>query len=281
VKVNELAELTGVGIETIRKYRNEGLLFPEKRPNGYYEYGSDDLVRLLYIRKLRGSGLSLASIRYSCEYDDREAIYDTMRRESDELAARIAELTMRRRILEMTLQHFDACKAEDNAVSEWQVSVDSCCIPLAATQTDEDARQWLSHVELTAQNMILDTAALQEGALPDKLPYTYGLASYVPVLNFHRIPIPADAVLIPAGRYLALWLSPEEPGWISARQLQPLLDYAAARGYRFTGRNSGFIYRIQRENGQDRFCYRFRAQVETPAGAPEEQSVLHLDLPCS
>ena len=55
MKINELAKLSGLNSETIRKYRERGLLKPVRNPeNGYYEYSWPDFLNLLYIRKLRG-----------------------------------------------------------------------------------------------------------------------------------------------------------------------------------------------------------------------------------
>ena len=63
MKIKELARATGLNTETIRKYRERGLLRPRCSPeNGYYEYSAVDFLNLLYIRKLRGANLSLDTI---------------------------------------------------------------------------------------------------------------------------------------------------------------------------------------------------------------------------
>ena len=38
MKINELAKISHVKAETIRMYRNKGLLVPRQNENGYYEY---------------------------------------------------------------------------------------------------------------------------------------------------------------------------------------------------------------------------------------------------
>lgn len=280
MKVNELSEITGVGIETIRKYRNQGLLFPRKLSNGYYDYSRDELIRLLYIRKLRGSGTSLGSIRYTTEHDDLEKIYQTLRGQAEELDARIRDLTTRRELLEMTLQHFEACRSERSAVSEWEVEHESRCIPLELAQADPEARPWFSRVELTALTILLDMTALQSGTIPEWIPYEIGLAAYAQVLEHSGVPIPEYARQVPRGTYLAMWLEPERSDAIRAEQLRPMLAYAKAHGYRFLGPCSGFIYRVERSRGENRALYRFRAQVERIPGecssVPRQQ---HLHLP--
>ncbi|GAA3924069.1 helix-turn-helix domain-containing protein [Actinoplanes auranticolor] len=59
----ELAELTGTTVNTIRHYHRLGLLEePERRHNGYKQYGDRELGRLLSIRRLVELGVPLARI---------------------------------------------------------------------------------------------------------------------------------------------------------------------------------------------------------------------------
>lgn len=59
----EIAELAGTTVNTIRHYHRLGLLDePERRYNGYKQYGIPDLVRLLRIRRLTELGVPLAQI---------------------------------------------------------------------------------------------------------------------------------------------------------------------------------------------------------------------------
>ena len=75
MKINELAKLSGLNSETIRKYRERGLLKPARNPeNGYYEYSWPDFLNLLYIRKLRGANLSLDAIEATCRSGDAESL---------------------------------------------------------------------------------------------------------------------------------------------------------------------------------------------------------------
>ncbi|MBK1787357.1 MerR family transcriptional regulator [Prauserella cavernicola] len=59
----ELADLAGTTVNTIRHYHRLGLLAePERRYNGYKQYGVGDLVRLLRIRRLALLGVPLSQI---------------------------------------------------------------------------------------------------------------------------------------------------------------------------------------------------------------------------
>lgn len=61
---SELAKLAGTTVNTIRHYHRFGLLDqPSRRYNGYKQYGTPELVRLLRIRRLVELGMPLAEIK--------------------------------------------------------------------------------------------------------------------------------------------------------------------------------------------------------------------------
>lgn len=61
MRVGELARRGGVTAKTVRYYESIGLLAePERRANGYREYGPEALERLRFVRDSQAAGLSLA-----------------------------------------------------------------------------------------------------------------------------------------------------------------------------------------------------------------------------
>lgn len=63
MKSNEMAKLAGVSVRTLRHYHAIGLLpEPPRGENGYRDYGAEDLVRLLRIKRLSSLGFSLSRI---------------------------------------------------------------------------------------------------------------------------------------------------------------------------------------------------------------------------
>ncbi|MBO3083064.1 helix-turn-helix domain-containing protein [Cellulomonas fengjieae] len=88
---SELADLAGTTVNTVRHYHRLGLLEePERRYNGYKQYGVRHLVRLLRIRRLADLGLPLSEVG---EMDAGSGSTAEALRELDtELAARIERL---------------------------------------------------------------------------------------------------------------------------------------------------------------------------------------------
>ena len=64
MRIKELAEATGVDVDTVRHYEKQGLLpEPARRDNGYRDYTRAHLERLAFIRHCRALEMPLADIR--------------------------------------------------------------------------------------------------------------------------------------------------------------------------------------------------------------------------
>jgi DNA-binding transcriptional MerR regulator len=71
----EIAELAGTTLRAVRHYHAIGLLDePERRANGYKQYGVAHLVRILRIKRLIDLGFSLAQISAMGDADEHPRI---------------------------------------------------------------------------------------------------------------------------------------------------------------------------------------------------------------
>ncbi|TWF80496.1 DNA-binding transcriptional MerR regulator [Pseudonocardia hierapolitana] len=91
----EIAELAGTSLRAVRHYHEVGLLAePERRANGYKQYGVSHLVRLLRIKRLTDLGFSLSQIAAMGDADDHPQ--EALRTLDAELAATIERLQQAR-----------------------------------------------------------------------------------------------------------------------------------------------------------------------------------------
>jgi DNA-binding transcriptional MerR regulator len=89
----EIAELAGTSLRAVRHYHEIGLLEePERRSNGYKQYGVSHLVRLLRIKRLTALGLSLSQIADLRDGPDSTPDPRDLRALDAELAATIERL---------------------------------------------------------------------------------------------------------------------------------------------------------------------------------------------
>jgi DNA-binding transcriptional MerR regulator len=135
--VGQLAHATGVPAKTIRYYEQVGVLpVPRRSDAGYRHYSRHDVHRLLFIRRARALGLSLASLKaLTAELDSGECL--TMRPRlhalvSEQLCTvqqQIAEFQLLERQLSQVLQrlqttvptpHTDGCQCLSGETAEAQ-----------------------------------------------------------------------------------------------------------------------------------------------------------------
>lgn len=99
----ELAEMAGTTVKAVRHYHALGLLDePERKSNGYKQYGVPHLVRLLRITRMKELGVPLAAMRTDAPEED---LPTAVRRLDGELAERIARLQQVRAELATALEH--------------------------------------------------------------------------------------------------------------------------------------------------------------------------------
>ena len=61
--IGQLAQRSGVGVETVRFYEREGLIpEPPRRPSGYRDYPHEIVTRIVFIRRAKALGFSLKEI---------------------------------------------------------------------------------------------------------------------------------------------------------------------------------------------------------------------------
>ncbi|WP_410537380.1 MerR family transcriptional regulator [Streptomyces sp. KL2] len=102
--IGELSRRTGVSTRLLRYYEEQGLLTPERGPNGYREYGEDAVLTVRQIRALLDAGLTTEVIRsvLPCargsepDFDWCADLRGALERELAALDERIGELTRSR-----------------------------------------------------------------------------------------------------------------------------------------------------------------------------------------
>ena len=122
LRIGEVAERSGVGVETLRFYERRGLLGrPLRTPAGYRLYDRAALERLAFIKRAQAIGFSLDEIgeilaestggRSPCR-----RVRELARRKLVELDARLRELRRHRNELAATLQDWDERGEEEGHI---------------------------------------------------------------------------------------------------------------------------------------------------------------------
>jgi DNA-binding transcriptional MerR regulator len=143
----ELADLAGTTVNTIRHYHRLGLLDePERRNNGYKQYGVPHLVCLLRIRRMVELGVPLFEIGVARTNGDVPA--EVLRQVDAQLAAEIERLTKARADIAVILS--DGAPADSPAgfasVAPRMSEADQSLIHVYTRLYDDDAMKDLQHM---------------------------------------------------------------------------------------------------------------------------------------
>ncbi|KRB03132.1 heavy metal-responsive transcriptional regulator [Lysobacter sp. Root690] len=109
MKIGELAQRAGVGIDTVRYYERRGLLpLPMRQLSGYRRFEAKDIARLQFVRKAKALGFTLEEIREllalsSRRGGDMAGVKATTTQKLADLESKIDELTRIRNGLRILL----------------------------------------------------------------------------------------------------------------------------------------------------------------------------------
>lgn len=99
VKIGDAAAFAGTTSRAIRHYHEIGLLpEPERGGDGRRRYGYDDMIRLLWIRKMADAGISLDDMRAA--FDEVRDIEENLGRLEEALAAKEAHIKRQRAVVQ-------------------------------------------------------------------------------------------------------------------------------------------------------------------------------------
>lgn len=102
MRIGELARATGTKAETIRYYEREGILpAADRTDNNYRDYSADHLAALMFVRRARELGFSMAQVRQLLalsDHDDKpcEDVDRLVDQQLGEVERKIADLSLLR-----------------------------------------------------------------------------------------------------------------------------------------------------------------------------------------
>ena len=138
VKIGDAAAFAGTTPRAVRHYHQIGLLpEPERGVDGRRRYGYDDMIRLLWIRKMADAGISLDDMRaaFGEARDEAVDIESVLSRLEETLAAQEAAIKRRR----VAVQRLQAVGSPLGLLSELVTDRLSHLPPGALRPTDLDA----------------------------------------------------------------------------------------------------------------------------------------------
>lgn len=112
MSIAEAAEFVGVPAPTLRYYEQQGLVLPARNSSGYREYAADDLRRLVFLTRMRLSGMTMRDLRRYIALVEEGASTIPERRQilhdqRDRIRRRLRELTLALETTEYKIRTYD------------------------------------------------------------------------------------------------------------------------------------------------------------------------------
>lgn len=261
MKISELASRAGVTTETIRKYRERGLLQPHcQSDNGYYEYSEADFLNLLFIRKQRGANLSLDTIKGSYLEQDAESLLEGYRSTIQNLEEQIRTLLRRKRMLLVTYRHYerDVTLEGVERIEAFGDKYDSYFWP---EQDDPAHAFWVRNIDLFTLVACVEKRYFEAETLPERIPVRLGIGTYGTILRENDLPVPRDCRVFPKGEYAAFFLELEDLDSFPAEALRPVREFLKSERLLPDSDTTGYLYRVDTAGGTRKFIFCTRVKV--------------------
>lgn len=262
MKISDLSKLSFVNPETIRVYRNRGILHPQRdAQNGYYDYSMEDLLNVLYIRKLTGSNLSLDTISHTYHHSDLSDILNGYRKELDRLNNEVEELLKRQYVLQITMEHLEEYR--ENMVGISLIDAFDTRYDSYFQESSQDPAMdiWMQNIELFTQTIGIKKELLLQEPMPERLPVRLGIGSYKVFLEGYGMPMPKEYIVFPKGKYVTAQVILDNLNYISKSQLQPMMDYIKQNHYTIDSDTTAFLFRIDHSGPTPQRIYRLRVKI--------------------
>lgn len=233
INISDLAQKTGIAKETIRYYRDLGLINPQKQSNGYFIYSPLDAMILLHLRELRGNNISIKSLLSS---------EDTLFSYSETLNNIEQKLAMEVERLNQELERIKATKSylargihllENNIVEEfegkntWTIEVfDSYGFQKKVTTAWTDVFPFVYTV------ITVPLEELKNDNSPLKV--SVGLGILDKYIRTFGMPLGKMARLHSSGQYIRTCIAVSNPIYLYKDNVQLLLDYAEEHNLKMT-----------------------------------------------
>lgn len=123
ITIGKLAEMAGVGVETVRFYQRKELLREPKALTGVRTYNEDDAQRIIFIKRAQDLGFTLSEVKELLELNTKPRVTcGTVKAKTtakiEEINSKIADLQRMKASLEKLAC---ACDASQDSIRQFKV----------------------------------------------------------------------------------------------------------------------------------------------------------------
>ncbi len=237
LRINQVSQLYGIGVDTLRYYEEIGLLTPKRNPdNNYRYYDGKDLTKLNIIRELRELHFSYAQIREAFHDRNLSATKEMLLKETSIIDAEITRMQSTKEFIGQRIKLLDA-SISNPAYDTIKIihEPERKCLhiadgDIAPSEIDYYISSYIKYSNLNLQNMIgrSDGYRLAQDTIIDD--YRYKICEVFIVNDFLTV---EPSFTLPKGKYLSISYSGDQGA--SARSGKKLKKYIEEHNLRTNG----------------------------------------------
>lgn len=244
--IHALTNQLGISQETIRHYRNMGLITPEKDPeNGYFYYDDWDAFQLLFIRRYRSMDMSLGEVQNIMDGQSVEEQLRILEKREELLQKQIAlleaDLDHTRQIagyMQMTMDKqglVEVINWKDDFSAVYMLGKGCRKVP------QELLQPWLDRMPYTYPTLKIPMEQLNDRERTAPYDVQIGLGCIESIREQQKLEITQPVETIPGGLSIRTFISVENPFQICPADIEAMRRYVYAHNYRFINNSSGWI----------------------------------------
>lgn len=244
--IHSLSRILGVTQETIRHYKNLGLIMPEQDPvNGYYYYDNTDAIQTLSIRRYRSMESSMNHVHDVINGHTAQDQLTWLKQREHDLKHQIE-------LLQTDLEHTQQIYTYMNMTLEKQGNIelvdwkdDFGALYLLGKNVvpapEAQIKQWADSMPYTYLTLKIPKEQLQDEQRTTPYDVQIGLGC----ISKYRKELALDesdpVQIVPGGLSIRTFIATDDPFSIHPSQLDPMLRYIREHNFQIPYHSTGWI----------------------------------------
>lgn len=248
VTTKKFAESVGLTPETIRHYREMGILRPKVRENGYYDYTVDDALTALLTREMRAYDMPLEFIKdsyaagnineYNQMLEEREA---ALHQSLERIKLELARMQETRVYASCGMRILNGVEEFDGPPT-WAVSAVNRKDGFLA---DCELSAWVEHFPFTYVSATIALEDLKSRQGDDAYDIQIGCGALIHYVHMFDLPLSGKVYYQPGGHFIRTCIKTRDILSLKPSDIAPLHNYAKEKGYTFTSCTGGRLLFIE------------------------------------
>ena len=254
--INQLAKSSGISLDTLRYYRELGILRPiQDDINNYYYYDELDALDAIMAKRYRSIGMQVKTVKSSMNHS-------TANDQSIWISNRIDELNNQIKLLNNEINHMKEIEYYLNLgiqkegqveVLNWNHDVYSLYLfnKNELINNDNLITSWANAMPYTYPTIKISKEELSDELRTENYNVSVGLSCIDENINRYDLKIENPVIKVSASLCVRMFLKVKNPFNINPKDIAPLREYIKKHNYQYSCDSSGWILSMNSNGDKD------------------------------